>query len=411
MIKIPLFLFVVIISFSLSAKESLIRPKAYLDVLSGKMIYHKIIRVKNQKIVSIEDDNKNLKGVIDLLDIYLIPGLMDCHTHILFSQTLADKGFEGALLREGRLTDNARLVRAKIFLKQYLAEGFTGLCDLGNSGSFLDFRLRQETAPGTEFPLLYISGPGIAAFKGQFAPNDPTALVTKEYSIVDSQTNIEKLLNIYVNKNVDILKLYLDNSPGINGLNDDILNKILASPQIKKFKKITFHAIEKSSLDKAIRFKLQSLEHATQMSLVSDYDGFLKFVTPTDQDSETLIEFDYFNKYFYESQKARLKALSLKKAALIFGPDFYFHKEENDFNRAKYVKRTLKAYIEAGVPHLKIIRALTLNPAKSLQQEGLVGVILPGRFANMVGFKKNPLEKIEVLMETPLVINRGVFLK
>lgn len=411
MINIVVCFFIVVISFSLPAKEILVRPKAYLDVKSGKMIYNKIIRIKNQKIISIEDNNKKLKGIVDLLDIYLIPGLIDCHTHILFSQTLADKGFEGALLREGRLSDNVRVARAKKFLKQYLAEGFTSLCDLGNSGNFLDFRLREEIAQRSEYPLLYISGPGIAAFKGQFASSDPHELVTKEYSIVDNQTNIEKLLKKYVDKNVDILKLYLDNLPGINGLNDDILKKILSSPQVKKFKKITFHAIEKSSFEKAIKFKLNNLEHATQMSLNSEYIDFLKFVTPTDQDSEALIEFDYFNKYFYDSQKARLKALGLTNIALVFGPDFYFHKEEDGFNRAKYVKRSLKAYIEAGVPHLKIIRALTSNPAKSLRLEGQIGAILPGRYANMVGFKKNPLENIEVLMETPLVINRGVFLK
>jgi imidazolonepropionase-like amidohydrolase len=52
-----------------------------------------------------------------------------------------------------------------------------------------------------------------------------------------------------------------------------------------------------------------------------------------------------------------------------------------------------------------------MNPANSLKEGEKIGHIKINSYANFVGFKKNPLENIRVLLEKPLVINRGVILK
>lgn len=400
-------LFSLLFSYA-QASELNLFPKAYFDSEKGEMVYGKVIQIKDDKITGIINRNQ-VKTVTELKDIYLLPGLIDCHTHVLLAQLKGETEFEDALSREARLSPAERIKRAKGFLKDYLKAGFTSLCDLGNSGRFLDVQLRNQTENDKSFPHLYVSGPGIATNKGQFPANAKMGEVNNEYTLVDSKTDVDKLLQGYLNQKVDILKIYLDNTPGIGGMDETLLKKILANLKSKKFKKITYHASELKSFEIAENLPIQSLEHANQITLTHTMSS-LRYVTPTDQDSETLKEFSYYRQPFYQSQSQRLKQLYQRKFNLVFGPDFYFHNPP-PFNRAHYVKRTLKTYVEANIPRVEILRALTLNPAKSLGEENNIGVIKKSAYANLVGFKGNPLEKFDVMFEDPMVINRGSFLK
>lgn len=391
-----------------SASELNLFPKAYFDVDKGTMVYGKVIQIKGERISAILDRTQ-VKEVRELKDTFLLPGFIDCHSHILFSQLKGESRFEDALVREARLSPSERIKRAKEFLKEYLQAGFTSLCDLGNSGKFLDVQLKKQIRSNKTYPILYVSGPGIASNKGQFAADATMGEVNNEYTIVDTRTDVDKLLQMYLNQDVDILKIYLDNSPSEGGVSEELLKKILSNPKSKKFKKITYHASELKSFDVASKLPIVSLEHANQIMLTNNVSS-LKYVTLTDQDSETLKEFNYYRSPFYRAQSQRMKELYQKKFVLVFGPDFYFHHSPS-FNRAHYVKRTIKTYLEAGIPNADILRALTLNPARSLREEKNIGVIKEKAYANLIGFKANPLDTFNVIFEEPIVINKGSFLK
>ena len=391
------------------ASEINLLPKAYFDSVKGEMVYGKVIQIKDDKIIGITDP-KNVKNIVAIKDTYFLPGLIDCHSHVLFTQKKGETEFETALFREANLGSKERIERGKDFLRDYLKGGFTTLCDLGNSGRFLDVQLRDQIKNNSRYPLLYVSGPGIATSKGQFPENANNEVVQREYTIVDKKSDPDKLLQSYLNQKVDILKIYMDNSPGIGGMDEDLLKEILKNPKIKNFKKVTFHASSKSSFEMAQRIGAINLEHANQMAIEMDKNSKIRYITPTDQDMETLKEFSYYRKPFYEYQSQRLKEIYKKNIKLVFGPDFYFH-HLGAFNRASYVKRTLKTYVEAGIPNKDILRALTINPASSLHEEEKIGVVKVGAFANLVGFKRNPLEDVNVLLEDPMVINRGEWLR
>lgn len=399
-------LFSLLLSFS-QASELNLFPKAYFDVEKGVMVYGKVIQVKGERITGILERSQ-VKEVTELKDIYLLPGFIDCHSHVLFTQLKGETEFEDALVREARLSPSTRIERAKGFLRDYLKAGFTSLCDLGNSGRFLDVQLKKQTENDKTYPHLYVSGPGIATNKGQFPASAKMGEVGNEYTIVNSKTDVDKLLQAYLNQKVDILKIYLDNTPGEGGMDEILLKKILTHSKINRFKKITYHASELKSFELVEKFPIQSLEHVNQIALISK--NSLRYVTPTDQDMETLKEFSYYRQPFYLAQKQRLKELYQRKFNLVFGPDFYFHNPPV-FNRADYVKRTLKTYVEAEIPRVDILRALTLNPARSLGEEKEIGVIKKGAYANLIGFKKNPLETFDVIFEGPVVINKGSLLK
>ncbi len=398
------------------AKEYYIKPKAYLDIESGKFIYNKLINIKDEKIKAILDvtqiatKNSSLE-VISLPDLYLVPGFIDCHTHLLLTQNLEDQNLENALLRESKLSDEYRINRALSFLKQYIQSGFTTLCDLGNSGQFLDAKLKKMTAGQSQYPSLYISGPGLSTSKAQFSNLVTVNDVKKEYTIIDGSSDIDRILKKYVENNIDILKVYLDNSPSEGMLDEQFLKKIIKSPQFRLFKKITFHATSPSSYQLAIKYKLKNLEHFYSFLLEENLLTQLDFITPTDLDRETLRMFNYYHEVFFNNQLARLRLLKKKNVKVVFGSDLYFNKTKALFDRGYHAKKSIQNYIEAGFSPLEILQSLSLNPAKSLGESKKIGIIKENANANFLGFKTNPLENISVILEKPLVVNLGEIIK
>lgn len=394
------------------AGDFLIKNKGYVDVQSGKIITGKYIYVQNRKIVNISSlfNSKN-KIIIDLSNSFLLPGFIDSHAHLFVTQNIDDKNFTNALIRETKLTDDFRTKRAKDFLRQYLKEGFTSVFDLGNSGQFLDAKLRDELSEDAHFPTLYISGPGLAGDYAQFPPQTPETIVKREYNLISSNTDITALLNKYLNHKVDILKIYLDNSPGTGVIDEKNLNRILTNKLISNFKKVTFHSITPDGAALINKYKLQSAEHVDSFRLdsVSQINpSSLKFATATDLSKEALKEFNYYFPAHYIAQKNRTHYLNKQKnIRILFGPDFYFHKADADFNRAKHVKNSVKALSDAGLTPLEILRALTINPALSLSLEKSVGQIKTGAFANILATTINPTLKLEAIQQIHFIMNQG----
>ena len=66
--------------------------------------------------------------------------------------------------------------------------------------------------------------------------------------------------------------------------------------------------------------------------------------------------------------------------------------------------RLMKA---CGVSEVEILRGATLYPARWLGEEARLGSIAPGKEANLLVLDANPLEDIESIRSTFLVVQRG----
>ncbi len=93
---------------------------------------NKVIAVKGNRIISIGDYNtipQNTK-VIDLSGYIVLPGLIDAHTHVLFSQD-ANKDFAEHSIQMLTMESEAlRTLRGSKRAKSYLEVGITSIKDL-----------------------------------------------------------------------------------------------------------------------------------------------------------------------------------------------------------------------------------------------------------------------------------------
>ncbi len=388
------------------ASDYYLLPKAYYDSVYGHWVYGKKIRIKDKKIFAIESEKLKTKlPIADLRDSFLLPGLIDAHAHLFFTQTKSDASFENALVREAKLSPDFRLERARNFLKDYLSEGFTTVFDLGNSGRFLDVKLRNEVSSNSGYPMLLVSGPGLSNTNGQFPPGAAIELARNEYTLVnETNPDWKKILQPYFSSHVDILKIYFDNEPSPGGLSaEDAKHVIKAAGD--GFKKITAHAIMSSSMATAIASGIKNIEHASQFAVDKRMQNF--YVTLTGIDRASLIEFDSFKEPFYQFQLKVAQELLKNKNIILFGPDFYFHSDSAGFSRARKIKQSIDFLKEAGFSNKEILSAMTYFPALSVKMDKQIGVIRIGAEANLVVVKNDPLVDINAMKEIQCVINKG----
>src|SRR5262249_6041081 len=63
---------------------------------------------------------------------------------------------------------------------------------------------------------------------------------------------------------------------------------------------------------------------------------------------------------------------------------------------------------KAGIPAPQVIRSATLIGARTIGHEEDMGTLEPGKLANMVFVRKNPLADVENLRTLVLTVKRGV---
>jgi imidazolonepropionase-like amidohydrolase len=63
---------------------------------------------------------------------------------------------------------------------------------------------------------------------------------------------------------------------------------------------------------------------------------------------------------------------------------------------------------KCGMSPMDAIRSATVISAMSMQQEGEIGTIEPGKLANLVFLSANPLDDIAAVRKVTLTVKRGV---
>src|ERR1700753_3149307 len=123
---------------------TLVRAGKLLDVTSGRLLEHQTILIRGKKIEAVGADLKAPADakILDLSSMTVLPGLIDCHTH------LADLGGSG----EGEPLDQLRYSAAETAYaaipnaRLTLLSGFTTVRDVGVYRALNDVAMRDAIA-------------------------------------------------------------------------------------------------------------------------------------------------------------------------------------------------------------------------------------------------------------------------
>ncbi|WP_349351631.1 amidohydrolase family protein [Flagellimonas sp. MMG031] len=377
-----------------------------------------MIVVENGTITGILDTSVNHMtdgNLIDLTGYTVLPGLIDAHTHVLFSQA-ADRDFaEHSMVTLTTENSALRVLRGSKRAKSYLDVGITSIKDLGNSGLFLDVALRNAIDEGTIIgPRIFASGPILSAPGGQIYGVVPKHqdLISEEYRIVRGVEDAELAVQEHVNQGVDLIKICADNLPNKTVLSLEEMQAIVKTAHAYGLK-VTAHSVTDISARQAIHAGVDGIEHGFNVSdstltMMAENDVFL---VPTENSSDYMELYSklagygqdddqWIERYSTAMSERLQKALKIG-VTIIAGSDNY---TEINVPRGVSSRDMFKAYYESGMAPMDILRAATYLSAKQLGKEGKLGVLKKGAKADIIAVKGDIGTKFYESMENVVFV-------
>src|SRR5262245_43493779 len=261
-----------VVAFALSlpcqqqAPQQVLRCAHLLAADGASFVDDRIVQLDGDRIVAIEPAAADAK-VDATLDGYVIPGLIDLHTHLLL-HPYDEASWDDQVLKE---STELRTIRATLAAAATLRSGFVAVRDLGTEGAgFADVALRTAIAQGMiPGPRVFASTRAIVAL-GCYGPNLATGAPHKGAQEVNGADAARAAAREQIAAGADWIKVYADyrRAPGAAStptLSDVELRAICYEAQSAGVP-VAAHASTDEGIRRAVFAGVRTIEHGTQAS-------------------------------------------------------------------------------------------------------------------------------------------------
>jgi imidazolonepropionase-like amidohydrolase len=401
-----------------------IRAGRLVDVEHGQVLRDQLILVRGERIELVQPwPAKPPSGarVIDLSRATLVPGLIDCHTHLVDDVQSAD-----VLAPLKRSSAQQVLVGVRQARATLLA-GFTSVRDVGAYRAFVDVALRDAINDGTVIgPRMAVAGGYItvATGGGEVAGMAPDVTLPPEFrvGVANSAAEVRDKVRQFIHGGVDLIKviatgavLTSGTSPGAPEFSEEEIHAAVSeAAQYGLF--VAAHAHGAEGIKRAIRAGVRSIEHGSLIDdeairlmaekgtyLVADiYNG--DYIAAVGKRERWPEEFLRKNDETIEAQRQGFRKALAAGVKIAFGTDagVYPHGEN---------ARQLPYMVKYGMTPMQALQSATIVAARLMGWDDRLGSLAPGKYADLVAVDGDAMANLESFMKVQFVMKNGVVYK
>jgi imidazolonepropionase-like amidohydrolase len=403
-----------------AAQVTAIRAGHLIDPDSGVVLSDQIILIRDNKIEAVGPGLPIPAGtqVIDLSKMTVLPGLIDCHTHL--ADGLEDNGDPVSILKKSA---SQSVLESVPNARHMLESGFTTVRDVGVYRALNDVALRDAIAKGyIEGPRMFVAGAYLTITGGAGAVTGLAADVQLPWDLHYGEANgpweVRRVIRKLVSAGADHIKLLSsgavlthNSNPNSQEFTPEELEA--AVDEASHFGlRVEAHAHSSSGIKNAIRAGVASVEHATMIddagiALAKQHGTYLDMDI---YDEECIQEAGRLGKIpkdflLHDAELGELHRQNFRKAVkaglkMSFGTDAGVCPYDRSVKQFAFMVRY-------GMTPMQAIQAATTSAADLLGHADVVGDIKPGKYADVIAVAGDPLQDISVLEHVQFVMKDG----
>lgn len=399
-----------------------IRAGHLFDSESGQMLANQVVLIQGQKIEQVgPSDSIQIPSdaqVINLSNAYVLPGLIDAHTHMFPSNVSVVT-----------TSQEYRTLRALDDVQADLNAGFTTLRDvMSHGGGFADVDIKNAINQGYVVgPRLQVSGPGLVA-TGEMSVGSWEEPLPPKALVVDSPWAARQAVRELIMYGADWIKFhststykfYREGNTWKIWFNPtftfDEVNAIVDEAH-RHHHKAACHAFGGEGLENCLKAGVDSLEHGIVLS-DADINMMLQkhiYLDPTAGHYHTA---DYVphdlkatnGQYtLWQAQEKSVRLAHSRGVKITFGSGVHDSPGGIWAHGSQAVE--FKYLVQYGLTPAEAIQAATSLDAEMLGWQDQIGSITKGKYADIVAVSGDPLQDITQLEHVQFVMKGGEVIK
>lgn len=409
-----------LVSTSAGAQEiTYLKAGQLFDSRSGRVTSNAVITIADDKIVAVGNSRTSIPDdahVIDLSDSFVMPGLMDMHTHVVGN--INPSFFAGYFESTHRKT-----IGGVVNANKTLLAGFTTIRNVGAS-DYADVALRNAINAGEiPGPRMAVSGPSLGITGGHCDNNAlNSSFEERSDGVADGPWAVREKVRKNIKYGADLTKFCATGGVFSKGTKVGMTQYTLEEMQAivdeshTHDRKVAAHAHGNDGIKRAILAGVDSIEHASFLDEEAIQMGI---------DTDTYFAIDIYNtEYTLERGEANgVPEENINKErevgtiqrqsftlAVEMGAKVVFATDSGVYPHGDNGKQFARA-VRFGMTPTQAIQSATSLTADLLGWEDRVGEVAPGMYADIVAVSGDPLENISELEDVDFVMKGGVVYK